>query len=79
MSVQDPAVERRMRHIDHLEAAQPERFCYARLVFNSSIRSPVYVPGASDDKGPRFADIHSSSINASNLLHDSSLSLSAVR
>ena len=40
MSIQDPAIERRMRRIDHLEEAQPKRFCYARLVFNTYYPQP---------------------------------------
>lgn len=35
MSIQDPSVERRMRRIDRLDEKNPERFCWARLVYNT--------------------------------------------
>ena len=35
MSIQDPAVERRLVRMHRLEEANPERFCWANLVWSS--------------------------------------------
>ena len=35
MSIQDPAVERRLIRMHRLEEANPERFCWANLVWSS--------------------------------------------